>query len=161
MSCSSQLPDASQIGQTWFLSENSRSRTNFRALTTCGDSVCISIPSDIGKVHAVIKVRCPLTSTTHIRQAPTGINAGWSQSVGMSMPACFAALRIVLPAGALTFWPFMLILTIVIVCHASFLGKFMFILTLAAISNVADTVPPNKKSLILQFDHQIKGTMLN
>jgi hypothetical protein len=115
----------------------------------------------MGNVHAVIKVRCPLTSTTHIRQAPTGINAGWSQSVGMSMPAFFAAWRIVLPAGALTFWPFMFMLTIVIVCHASFLNKSFFILTLASISNVADTVPRHKKSLILQFDHQIKGTMPN
>jgi hypothetical protein len=44
----------------------------------------------------------------------------------MSMPACFAALRMVLPAGALTFWPFMLILTIVIVCHASFPNKSNF-----------------------------------
>jgi hypothetical protein len=79
----------------------------------------------------------------------------------MSMPACFAALRMVLPAGALTFWPFMLILTIVIVCHASFLDKFIFILTLASISKVADTVPRHMKSLILQFDHQIKGTVPN
>jgi hypothetical protein len=77
----------------------------------------------------------------------------------MSMPACFAALRMVLPAGALTFWPFMLILTIVIVCHASFLDKIIFILTLASISNVADTVPRHQKSLILQFDHQIKLTL--
>jgi hypothetical protein len=63
------------------------------------------------------------------------------------MPACFAALRMVLPASALTFWPFMLILTIVIVCHASFLDKIIFILTLASISNVADTVPRHQKSL--------------
>jgi hypothetical protein len=75
------------------------------------------------------------------------------------MPAFFAAWRIVLPAGALSFWPFMFMLTIVIVCHASFLNKSFFILTLASISNVADTVPRHKKSLILQFYHQIKKTM--
>jgi hypothetical protein len=44
----------------------------------------------------------------------------------MSMPAFFAAWRIVLPDGALTFWPFMFILTIAIVCHASFLNKSNF-----------------------------------
>jgi hypothetical protein len=43
-----------------------------------------------------------------MRQAPKGLSAGWSQSVGMWMPLARAACRIVIPGSAVIDFPLMI-----------------------------------------------------
>jgi hypothetical protein len=100
--------------QKWLRSEKMSSSTNFRARTTFGDSVWTSMRSATGKVQAGCRVRCPATSTRHIRQAPMGASAGWWQRVGMSMPAAWAARRILWPGWAETFCPFIVMVMVLI-----------------------------------------------
>ena len=60
------------------------------------ESVSTDIPSVHSRTHEAVSTRSP-TSTTHIRQTPTGCMRCEWQSTGISMPICRAASQIVVP----------------------------------------------------------------
>src|SRR5689334_24151999 len=83
-----------------------------RAAARFSDWVVTTIPSLTGVLQAVMLRSTPSTSTAHIRQAPVGEIFCSQQRVGMVMPSCRAASRMVVPAGTLIFLPSIVKLTI-------------------------------------------------
>src|SRR5690242_11507375 len=58
------------------------------------------------------------TSTTHIRQTPTGSKRSSWHSTGMSIPAALAAAQIVVPSGAVTSRPSIVSVTVPVLSAA-------------------------------------------
>ena len=73
--------------------------------------VCTTIPSSTVCMQDVAKPFLPSTSTTHILQSPTSFISFKKQSVGMSIPASFAACNIVVPFFTFTSCPSILSFT--------------------------------------------------
>src|SRR5665647_206551 len=101
--CSSQFRFRSQYRQSsgWF--DKSNSTIVLRAVITRGECVLIFIHSSTGCEQAVTRRSRPSTSTTHILQAPVGVNSFILQSVGIIIPLRLRAERIVSPFSALIF----------------------------------------------------------
>ncbi len=93
LSCSGHSPPLSHTGQSsgWLSSKNSM--TPCRKCLMSGVSVSTTIPSVAFIVHAVTGLRCPSTSTRHMRQTPTGSSLWWWQNTGISTPACCRRLH--------------------------------------------------------------------
>lgn len=77
-----------------------------RCRSTSGELVFTFMPSSAARTQAAASTRPP-TSTTQMRQTPTGFSLASWQSTGMSMPASRAASNTVAPAGTVTEWPSM------------------------------------------------------
>ena len=71
-----------------------------RAVMTRGLLVWISIPSSAGNAQDGVRFGLPLTSTTHILQAPLGNTSLMWHRVGIFSPAVWAASRIEQPGLA-------------------------------------------------------------
>src|SRR3954464_9712015 len=82
-----------------------------RRCSTSGVTVFTSMPSSHGRTHAAAYTRAP-TSTTHMRQTPTGSYRSSWQRTGISMPMSFAACQIVVPSGTVTSRPSIVRLTV-------------------------------------------------
>jgi hypothetical protein len=75
-----------------------------RQRSTFSEFVCTFMPSVASRTHAAANTRSP-TSTTHMRQTPTGRRRGSWQRDGISIPSSLAASHIVVPAGTVTSQP--------------------------------------------------------
>src|SRR6478752_4327365 len=69
------------------------------------------MPFSQARTHDAANAGAP-TSTTHIRQTPTGSKRSSWHSTGMSIPAAFAAAQIVVPSGAVTSRPSIVSVTV-------------------------------------------------
>jgi len=96
---SSQSSLRSQVWQSPSCSDSSSSTTCLRAARALGLLTCTTWPSVQGVEHAATSVRAPSTSTRHTRHAPSGSRFSRKHSVGIWMPADFAACRIVDPSA--------------------------------------------------------------
>ena len=71
-----------------------------RAFTTLGEWVLIFIHSSTGCEQAGARSAMPSTSTTHMRQAPVGVNPSMKHSVGTLIPLRDSVCRMVSPCLA-------------------------------------------------------------
>src|SRR5271157_3646255 len=102
---SSQLPLATHTAHTWLRSAKRSSTIIRRKFRSRSVLVCTFISSKTCVVQAGIKRGGSPTSTRHIRQAPTSETPSRWQSVGIAIPASFAASRIVWSPRALMSFP--------------------------------------------------------
>ena len=82
-----------------------------RLRSSSGVAVLTCMPFSQARTHDAANAGAP-TSTTHIRQTPTGSNRSSWHSTGISMPAAFAACQIVAPSGAVTSRPSIVSVTV-------------------------------------------------
>ena len=75
--------------------EARNSSTILRLWFTRSECVWISMPSSTLRAHDGARTRAPSISTTHTRQALTGVSVRSQHIVGISMPCCWATSRIV------------------------------------------------------------------
>ena len=88
-----------------------------RLRSTSGVSVFTCMPFSQARTQEAANAGAP-TSTTHIRQTPTGSNRSSWHSTGMSMPAALAACQIVVPSGAVTSRPSIVSVTVPVLSGA-------------------------------------------
>ena len=69
-------------------------------MRTRGESVCTTMPGSALREHDGTSVRAPSSSTTHTRQALTGVRLGAKHRVGTSMPSAAQASSTVAPSAA-------------------------------------------------------------
>ena len=101
--CNSQFPERVQVKQSFAWLEIIRSSITCLASKTFGVCVCTTIPSSTVWIQEVANPRLPSTSTIHILQSPTSFISFKKHSVGISIPACLAASRIVVPFSTVIF----------------------------------------------------------
>ena len=102
ISCRSHSPPLSQVGQSsgWLISKNST--MPFLALITLGVLVHTTIPGVAGVLQAIINFCTFSTSTRQTLQPPKIFSFSCQQKVGISIPAFFAACRMVFPSSTST-----------------------------------------------------------
>ena len=103
--CNSQFPERVHVKQSFEWFEIIKSNITCLASNTFGVCVCTTIPSSTVCMQDVAKPLLPSTSTTQILQSPTSFISFKKQSVGMSIPASFAACNIVVPFFTFTSCP--------------------------------------------------------
>ena len=85
--------------------EPRNSSTILRESRTRSESVLTFMPASALRAHEGTSTREPSSSTTHTRQALTGVRLSAKQSVGVSTPSARSASRIVEPSGTRTALP--------------------------------------------------------
>ena len=89
-----------------------------RLRSTSGVLVLTCMPFSQARTHEAANAGVP-TSTTHIRQTPTGSYRSSWHSTGMSIPAALAACQIVAPSGAVTSRPSIVNVTVPVLSGAA------------------------------------------
>jgi hypothetical protein len=111
--------------QLWLRSANSSSRVMRRLAVMASLTVTTSMPLRTGMTQLAASLGDWSTSTTHRRHPPQLESAGWWHRVGMSIPCCRAASKMVTDASTVTCLPSMVIwMGLVFIGYSVSLKKF-------------------------------------